>query len=148
MPVLLSSLINAPAGKLSGVLAADESRCWLREWLMSRIRPPSVRTFSRIFGHIDAATQNWWPSGSRMTIQGRFAVRNSCCPAKAATASPLPSGPAGRRSRRGRGVVTANLHAGNPVADWCHVPDAARLGPCHRGSDSNAAARGLHERHR
>ena len=33
MPVLLSSLINAPAGKLAGILAADESRCCLRAWL-------------------------------------------------------------------------------------------------------------------
>ena len=49
---------RCPGRELSGVLAAGESRCWLREWLTSRIRPPSVRTFSRIFGHIDAATQN------------------------------------------------------------------------------------------
>ena len=34
MPVLLSSLIDAWAGELSGVLAAgDDSRCCLREWL-------------------------------------------------------------------------------------------------------------------
>jgi predicted transposase YbfD/YdcC len=32
VPVLLSSLIDVPAGELTGVLAADESRC-LREWL-------------------------------------------------------------------------------------------------------------------
>jgi predicted transposase YbfD/YdcC len=116
--VLLSSLIDAPAGELSGVLAADESRCCLREWLARvpdsrsplgqwhplefvlavavcaftaaghdspvaiaewaagcsqdtltalggrrdawtrRIRPPSVRTFSRIFGRIDAEAFN------------------------------------------------------------------------------------------
>jgi hypothetical protein len=34
-----------------------------------------------------------------------------------------------------------------PVADWCHVPDAAWPGPGHRGSDRNAARR-LHERPR
>ena len=118
MPVLLSSLIDVPAGELAGVLAADESRCCLREWLArvpdprsrlgrwhplefvlalaicaftaaghdspaavaewaagcaqdtlavlggrrdpwtGRIRPPSVRTFSRVFGHVDAAAFN------------------------------------------------------------------------------------------
>ena len=118
MPVLLSSLISAPAGKLSGVLAADESRCCLRAWLArvpdprsrlgrwhplefvlalavcaftaaghdspvavaewaagcpqftlaalggrrdawtGRIRPPSARTFSRVFGRIDAGALN------------------------------------------------------------------------------------------
>jgi hypothetical protein len=116
--VLLSSLINAPAGKLSGVLAADESRCCLRTWLAwvpdprsrlgrwhplefvlalavcaftaaghdspvaiaewaagcsrftlaalggrrdpwtGRIRPPSARTFSRVFCRIDAGAFN------------------------------------------------------------------------------------------
>jgi hypothetical protein len=116
--VLLSSLINAPAGKLSGVLAADESRCCLRAWLArvpdprsrlgrwhplefvlalavcaftaaghdsptavaewaagcsqftlavlggrrdawtGRVRPPSARTFSRVFGRIDAGAFN------------------------------------------------------------------------------------------
>ena len=118
MPVLLSSLIDVPAGELAGVLAADESRCCLREWLArvpdsrsrlgrwhplefvlalaicaftaaghdspaavaewaagcaqdtlavlggrpdpwaGRIRPPSVRTFSRVFGHVDAEAFN------------------------------------------------------------------------------------------
>lgn len=118
MPVVLSSLIDVPAGKLAGTLAADESRCCLREWLTcvpdprsrlgrwhplvfvlglavcaftaaghdspeaiaewaaccsqatlaalggrrdpwtGRIRPPSVRTFSRIFGRIDAEAFN------------------------------------------------------------------------------------------
>jgi len=112
--VLLSSLIDVPAG----VLAADESRCCLREWLArvpdprsplgrwhplefvlalaicaftaaghdspaavaewaagcsqdtlavlggrrdpwtGRIRPPSARTFSRVFGHFDAEAFN------------------------------------------------------------------------------------------
>jgi hypothetical protein len=33
MPVLLSSLIDAPAEELAGVLAVDESRCCLRDWL-------------------------------------------------------------------------------------------------------------------
>ncbi len=33
MPVLLSSLIDAPAEELAGALAADESRCCLRDWL-------------------------------------------------------------------------------------------------------------------
>jgi hypothetical protein len=33
MPVLLSSLIDAPAEELAGVLAADEWRCRLRDWL-------------------------------------------------------------------------------------------------------------------
>ncbi len=114
MPVLLSSLTDVPAGKLAGALAADESRCCLREWLAcvpdprsrlgrwhplvfvlalavcaftaaghdspeaiaewaagcsqatlaalggrrdpwaGRIRPPGARTFSRIFGRLDA----------------------------------------------------------------------------------------------
>lgn len=118
MPVLVSSLINAPAGELSRVLAADGSRCCLREWLArvpdprsrlgrwhplvfvlalavcaftaaghdsptaiaewaagcsqatlaalggrrdpwaGRIRPPGARTFSRVFGRIDAETFN------------------------------------------------------------------------------------------
>ena len=118
MPVLLSSLIDVPAGELAGVLAADESRCCLREWLARvpdprsrlgrwhplefvlalaicaftaaghdspaavaewaagcaqdtlaglggrrdpwtrRIRPPSARTFSRVFGHAGAAAFN------------------------------------------------------------------------------------------
>ena len=118
MPVLLSSLIDVPAGKLEGSLAADGSRCCLREWLArvpdprsrpgrwhplvfmlalavcaftaaghdspeaiagwaagcsqatlaalggrrdpwtSRIRPPAVRTFCRIFGRIDAEAFN------------------------------------------------------------------------------------------
>ena len=118
MPVLLSSLIDVPAGRLAGSLAADESRCCLREWLArvpdprsrlgrwhplvfvlalavcaltaaghdspeaiaqwasgcsqatlavlggrrdpwtGRIRPPSVRTFSRVFGRIDAEAFN------------------------------------------------------------------------------------------
>jgi predicted transposase YbfD/YdcC len=118
VPVLLSSLINATAGKLSGVLAADESRCCLRAWLArvpdprsrlgrwhrlefvlalaicaftaaghdspvaiaewaagcsqftlaalggrrdawtGRVRPPSARTFSRVFASIDAEAFN------------------------------------------------------------------------------------------
>jgi predicted transposase YbfD/YdcC len=118
VPVLLSSLINVPAGELAGVLAADEPRRCLREWLARvpdprsrlgrqhplefvlalaiceftaaghdspaavaewaagcaqdtlavlggrrdpwsrRIRPPSARTFSRVFGHIDAEAFN------------------------------------------------------------------------------------------
>jgi hypothetical protein len=118
VPVLLSSLIEVPAGELAGVLAADESRCCLREWLARvpdprsrlgrwhplefvlalaicaftaaghdspaavaewaagcaqdtlaglggrrdpwtrRIRPPSARTFSRVFGHAGAAAFN------------------------------------------------------------------------------------------
>jgi DDE_Tnp_1-associated/Transposase DDE domain len=118
VPVLLSSLIDVPAGELAGVLAADESRCCLREWLARvpdprsrlgrwhplefvlalaicaftaaghdspaavaewaagcaqdtlavlggrrdpwtrRIRPPSVRTFSRVFKDIDAEAFN------------------------------------------------------------------------------------------
>jgi predicted transposase YbfD/YdcC len=118
VPVLLSSLIDVPAGKLAGALAADGSRCCLREWLArvpdprsrlgrwhplvfvlalavcaftaaghdspeaiaqwaagcsqatlaalggrrdpwtGRIRPPSVRTFSRVFGRIDAGAFN------------------------------------------------------------------------------------------
>jgi DDE_Tnp_1-associated len=112
------SLIDVPAGKLAGTLAADESHCCLREWLAcvpdprsrlgrwhplvcvlelavcaftaaghdlpeaiaqwaaccsqttlaalggrhdpwtGRIRPPSARTFSRIFGHIEAEAFN------------------------------------------------------------------------------------------
>jgi predicted transposase YbfD/YdcC len=118
VPVLLSSLIDVPAGELAGVLAADESRCCLREWLArvpdprsrpgrwhplkfvlalaicaftaaghdsptavgewaagcspdtlaalggrrdpwtGRIRPPSARTFCRVFGHIHAEAFN------------------------------------------------------------------------------------------
>jgi predicted transposase YbfD/YdcC len=118
VPVLLSSLIDVPAGDLAGVLAADESRCCLRGWLArvrdprsrlgrwhplefvlalaicaftaaghdspaavaewaagcaqgtlavlggrhdpwtGRIRPPSVRTFSRVFTDIDAEAFN------------------------------------------------------------------------------------------
>lgn len=118
MPALLSSLINAPAGELSRVLAADGSPCCLREWLArvpdprsrlgrwhplvfvlalavcaftaaghdsptaiaewaagcsqatlaalggrrdpwaGRIRPPGARTFSRVFGRIDAEVFN------------------------------------------------------------------------------------------
>jgi predicted transposase YbfD/YdcC len=43
MPVLLSSLIEAPAGELSGALAADDdSRCCLREWL-ARVPDPRSR---------------------------------------------------------------------------------------------------------
>jgi hypothetical protein len=42
VPVLLSSLINAPAGKLSGALAGDESRCCLRAWL-ARVPDPRSR---------------------------------------------------------------------------------------------------------
>jgi len=116
--VLLSSLIDVPAGELSGVLAADGSGCCLREWLAGvpdprsrlgrwhplefvlamaicaftaagqdspatvaewaagcaqdtlavlggrrdpwtrQIRPPSVRTFSRVFKDIDAEAFN------------------------------------------------------------------------------------------
>jgi len=39
VPVLLSSLIDVPAGELAGVLAADESRGCLREWL-ARVPDP------------------------------------------------------------------------------------------------------------
>jgi predicted transposase YbfD/YdcC len=42
VPVLLSSLINVPAGELSGALAADEPRCCLREWL-ARVPDPRSR---------------------------------------------------------------------------------------------------------
>jgi len=42
VPALLSSLINAPAGELSRVLAADGSRCCLREWL-ARVPDPRSR---------------------------------------------------------------------------------------------------------
>jgi hypothetical protein len=45
VPVLLSSLIDVPAGELAGVLAADESRCCLREWLArvpAHTRPQAV----------------------------------------------------------------------------------------------------------
>lgn len=42
MPVLLSSLIKAPASELSGALAADESRCCLRDWL-ARVPDPRSR---------------------------------------------------------------------------------------------------------
>ena len=118
MPVLLSSLIDAPAAQLSGALAADDSPSRLRGWLArvpdprsrlgrwhplefvlglaicaftaaghdapeavaewaagcrqdtlaalggrrdpwtGRIRPPSTRTFSRVFGRIDAEAFN------------------------------------------------------------------------------------------
>jgi predicted transposase YbfD/YdcC len=118
VPVLLSSLFDVPAGNLAGALAADESRCCLREWLArvpdprsrlgrwhplvfvlalavcaftaaghdspeaitewaaccsqatlaalggrrdpwtGRIRPPGARTFSRIFGRLDAEAFN------------------------------------------------------------------------------------------
>jgi predicted transposase YbfD/YdcC len=118
MPVFLSSLIDAPAEELAGALAADESRCCLRDWLAlvpdprsrlgrrhllefvlglamcaftaaghdspqavaewaagcvqetlaalggrrdpwtRRIRPPSVRTFARVFERIDAEAFN------------------------------------------------------------------------------------------
>jgi hypothetical protein len=47
---------------------------------------------------------------------------------------------------RRAGAVTVNLHVCRPVADWCHVPDAARLGLRDRDGGRNAA-RGLHERH-
>ena len=33
MPVVLSSLIDAPAEGLAGAFACDESRCCLRDWL-------------------------------------------------------------------------------------------------------------------
>lgn len=119
MPVLLSSLVDVPAGELAGAVAADDdSRCCLRQWLAGvpdsrsplgrwhllkfglalaicaftaaghdspaaiaewaggcsqdtlaavggrrdpwtrRVRPPSTRTFSRVFGHIDAEAFN------------------------------------------------------------------------------------------
>jgi len=118
VPVLLSSLIDAPAAQLSGALAADDSPSRLRGWLArvpdprsrlgrwhplefvlglaicaftaaghdapeavaewaagcrqdtlaalggrrdpwtGRIRPPSTRTFSRVFGRIDAEAFN------------------------------------------------------------------------------------------
>ena len=118
MPVLLSSLIDAPAEELAGALAADQSRCCLRDWLAPvpdprsrlgrwhllefvlglavcaftaaghdspeavaqwaagcvqetlavlggrrdpwtrRIRPPSARTFARVFERIDAEALN------------------------------------------------------------------------------------------
>jgi DDE_Tnp_1-associated len=118
VPVLLSSLIDVPAGELAGVLAADKSRCCLREWLARvpdprsplgrwhpleyvlalaicaftaaghdspaavaewaagcsqdtlavlggrrdswtrQIRSPGVRTFSRVFGQVDAEAFN------------------------------------------------------------------------------------------
>lgn len=40
--MLLSSLTDVPAGRLAGALAADESRCCLREWL-SRVPDPRSR---------------------------------------------------------------------------------------------------------
>jgi len=118
VPVLLSSPIDIPAGELAEAIAADESRCCLREWLARvpgprsrlgrwhplefvlglavcaftaaghdspaavaewavgcsqdtlaalggrrgpwawRMRPPSARTFSRIFGAVDAGAFN------------------------------------------------------------------------------------------
>ena len=42
VPVLLSSLIDVPAGELAGALAADGSRCCLREWL-ARVPDPRSR---------------------------------------------------------------------------------------------------------
>lgn len=42
MPVLLSSLIDVPAGELAGILAGDESRCCLRQWL-ARVPDPRSR---------------------------------------------------------------------------------------------------------
>ena len=118
MPVVLSSLIDAPAEELAGAFACDESRCCLRDWLAlvpdprsrlgrwhllefvlglavcaftaaehdspqavaewaagclpetlavlggrrdpwtRRIRPPSARTFARVFERIDAEAFN------------------------------------------------------------------------------------------
>lgn len=40
--MLLSSLIEVPAGRLAGTLAVDESRCCLREWL-ARVPDPRSR---------------------------------------------------------------------------------------------------------
>ncbi len=86
--MLLSSLIDVPAGELAGALTAGEegSRRCLRDWLPDprsplgrwhpleyvlalavcgrrdpwarRIRPPRTRTFSRVFTHIDAEAFN------------------------------------------------------------------------------------------
>jgi len=39
VPALQPFLIDVPAGKLAGALAADESRCCLREWL-ARVPDP------------------------------------------------------------------------------------------------------------
>jgi predicted transposase YbfD/YdcC len=41
VPVLLSSLIDVPAGELAGAVAADEPRCCLREWLARVLDPRS-----------------------------------------------------------------------------------------------------------
>jgi predicted transposase YbfD/YdcC len=41
VPVPLSFLIDVPAGELAGVLAADESRCCLRQWLANVPDPRS-----------------------------------------------------------------------------------------------------------
>lgn len=42
MPALQPFLIDVPAGKLAGALAADESRCCLRGWL-ARVPDPRSR---------------------------------------------------------------------------------------------------------
>ena len=132
MPVVLSSVINVPVGKLARALAADESRCSLREWLAcvpdprsrlgrwqplvfvlalavcaftaaghdspeaiaewaaccsqatlaalggrrdpraGRSRPPSVRTFARIFGRIAAEAFNAAVCGYLAALSASF----------------------------------------------------------------------------
>src|SRR5689334_6172227 len=58
-----------------------------------------------------------------------------------------PADVAGQPSTATVPAAAMNTGRSEPVADCCHAPDTARLGPRHRGSDRNAA-RELHERHR
>ena len=222
MPVLLSSLIDVPAGELAGVLAADESRCCLREWLARvpdprsrlgrwhpleyvlalaicaftaaghdspaavaewaagcsqdtlavlggrrdpwarQIRPPSVRTFSRVFGRIDAEAFNAAlygylaavpasPAGALPAVtvherEQRRAARRQARPAAAAAAGRRGRQDRPRRGppRRQPGPPAVRLRRGHrvrarPAGDRRQDQRDPRTGPRHRAPGPHRA---------
>ena len=71
MPVLLSSLIGVPAGELAGVVAADESRCCLREWLARVPGPRSPLGRWHPLEYVLALAICAFTAGGRLAGRGR-----------------------------------------------------------------------------
>ena len=128
MPVLLSPLIDVPAGELAGILAADESRCRLREWLAASLT--RGRDWAGAAAGVRAGAGDLRVHRGRARLVGRGACQPVGCPvrrdrrereqrrAAAAAARPDPLDLLGQAAADGKTVRGAVRADGSQV----HLP--------------------------